>query len=62
MSVYAGYATLFIVTAVFPLIMLIVAVVNLLPGYSAKDVAELASLFAPPPPPGSVPPPPPPTT
>ena len=28
----------------------------------AKDVAELASLFAPPPPPGSVPPPPPPTT
>lgn len=41
MSVYAGYATLFIVTAVFPLIMLIVAVVNLLPGYSAKDVADL---------------------
>ena len=41
MSVYSGYATLFIVTAVFPCVILILSIVNLLPGYSAKDVAEL---------------------
>ena len=41
MSVYAGNATLFIVTAVFPFIMLIISIVNLLPGYSAKDVADI---------------------
>ncbi len=40
MFVYAGNATLFIITAAFPLIMLIIAIVNLLPGYSPKDVAE----------------------
>lgn len=39
--VYAGYATLFIVTAIFPCIMLIISIVNLLPGYSAKDVADI---------------------
>ena len=41
MSVYSGYATLFIVTAVFPCIILIISIVNLLPGYSAKDVADI---------------------
>ena len=41
MSVYSGYATLFIVTAVFPCIILIISIVNLIPGYSAKDVAEI---------------------
>lgn len=41
MSVYSGYATLFIVTAVFPCIMLIIAIVNLIPGYSAKDVSDI---------------------
>ena len=41
MSVYSGYATLFIVTAVFPCIILIISVVNLIPGYSAKDVADV---------------------
>ena len=41
MPVYSGYATLFIVTAVFPFIMLIISIVNLLPGYSANDVANI---------------------
>ena len=41
MSVYSGYATLFVVTAVFPCIILIISIVNLIPGYSAKDVAEV---------------------
>ena len=40
-SVYAGYATLFIVTAIFPCLMLIISIVNLLPGYSANDVADV---------------------
>ena len=41
MSVYSGYATLFVVTAVFPCVILIISIVNLIPGYSAKDVAEV---------------------
>ena len=41
MSVYAGYATLFIVTAVFPCIILIISIVNLLPGYSTKDITDV---------------------
>ena len=41
MTVYSGYATLFIVTAVFPCIILIISIVNLLPGYSAEDVVEI---------------------
>ena len=41
MSVYTSYATLFIVTAVFPFIILIISIVNLLPGYSAKDVTDI---------------------
>lgn len=41
MSVYSGYATLFIVTAIFPFIALIISVVNLLPGYSAEDVTAI---------------------
>ena len=38
MTVFSGYATLFILSAVFPCIMLIISIVNLLPGYSADDV------------------------
>ena len=38
MDVFSGYATLFILSAVFPCIMLIISIVNLLPGYSADDV------------------------
>ena len=41
MSVYSGYATLFIITAVFPCIILIISIVNLIPGYTAKDVADI---------------------
>ena len=41
MSVFAGYATLFMVTALFPCIMLIISVINLLPGYSANDAADI---------------------
>ena len=41
MTVYSGYATLFIVTAVFPCIILIISIVNMIPGYSAKDVAAI---------------------
>ena len=40
MFVYSGNATLFIITAAFPLLMLIISIVNLLPGYSPKDVTE----------------------
>ena len=38
MTVYSGYATLFIVTAVFPFVILIISIVNLLPGYSTDSV------------------------
>lgn len=41
MTVYSGYATLFIVTAVFPCIILIISIVNLLPGYSTEDVVTI---------------------
>ena len=40
-SVYAGNATLFMVTAAAPFLMLIIAIVNLLPGYSPKDVTAV---------------------
>lgn len=41
MTVYSGNATLFIITAAFPFLMLIISIVNMLPGYSPKDVAEI---------------------
>ena len=41
MSVFAGYSTLFIVTALFPFIMLILSIINLLPGYSVDDVISV---------------------
>ncbi len=41
MTVYSGNATLFIITAAFPFIMLIIAIVNMLPGYSPEDVAGI---------------------
>ena len=40
-TVYSGYATLFIVTALIPFIILIIALVSLIPGYSAEDVTEV---------------------
>lgn len=39
--IYSGNATLLIITAMFPFMMLIISIVNLLPGYSAKDVADI---------------------
>ncbi|MBR6473012.1 MAG: YihY/virulence factor BrkB family protein [Firmicutes bacterium] len=47
MNVYAGNATLFIITAAFPFLMLIISIVNLLPGYSPKDVTDLFSQILP---------------
>lgn len=40
MSVYAGYTTLFIVTSLFPFIILIISIVNLLPWYSSEQAAD----------------------
>lgn len=47
MDVYAGYATLFIITAVFPGMMLIISAVNMLPGYSPADLIEFIFRFLP---------------
>ena len=40
MLVHSGNATLFIITAAFPFIALIISIVNLMPWYSPKDVTE----------------------
>ena len=40
MSVYAGYTTLFIVTSLFPFIILIISIINLLPWYSSEQAAD----------------------
>ena len=47
LGVYAGNATLFIITAVFPMLVLIIAIVNMLPGYSPKDVTDFLFQFLP---------------
>ena len=41
MPVCSGNATLFIITAIFPLLMLVISIVNLLPGYSPENVSEI---------------------
>lgn len=41
MEVYSGNATLFIMISFVPFFMLVVAIVNLLPGYSLKDLLEI---------------------
>lgn len=41
MTVYAGSATLFLLTASFPLLMWVLMLVNLVPGFSVEGVAEL---------------------
>lgn len=46
-AVYAGHATLSIVTAVFPLIMLIISLLNMLPWYSPEDFTNLVFRFLP---------------
>ena len=47
MDVYAGYATLFIITAIFPLTMLMISVLNLLPGYSPTELTDFLFSFLP---------------
>lgn len=47
MTVYAGSATLFLLTASFPLLMWVLMLVNLLPGISVDGVAELLADFLP---------------
>ena len=39
MTVYAGHATLFLLTAFFPLLMWLLVVVNTLPGFTVDSVA-----------------------
>ena len=46
MAVYAGSATLFLLTASFPLLMWVLMLVNLVPGFSVEGVAELLADFA----------------
>lgn len=41
MMVYSGNATLFIITAAFPFVMLIISIINLLPWYSPADISEV---------------------
>ena len=47
MLVYAGHATLGMLTAVFPLVMLIISVLNMLPGYSPENLTEFVFRFLP---------------
>lgn len=47
MPVFAGCATLFLLTASFPLLIWVLAAVNHLPGYSTVDVADLLCQFLP---------------
>lgn len=47
MIVYAGHATLGVLTAVFPLVMLIISVLNMLPGYSPGDLTDFVFRFLP---------------
>lgn len=47
MPVFAGCATLFLLTASFPLLIGVLVVVNHLPGYSIGNVAELLFQFLP---------------
>ena len=45
MPVFAGCATLFLLTASFPLLIGVLVAVNHLPGYSIDNVAELLFQF-----------------
>ena len=46
-DVYAGYATLFTITAIFPMLMLIISLVNMIPGYSPDGLTDLLFDFLP---------------
>lgn len=45
MSVYSGYATLYILMAMIPLLMLVIAIINVMPGFSAADFSAWISQF-----------------
>lgn len=47
MLVYAGSATLFLLTASFPMLMWVLLLVNFVPGFSVEGVAELIADFLP---------------
>ena len=47
MAVYDGSATLFLLMASFPMLMWVLVLVNLLPGFSVESVAELLADFLP---------------
>lgn len=47
MAVYAGSATLFLLMASFPMLMWVLVLVNLLPGFSVESMAELLADFLP---------------
>lgn len=47
LAVYAGYATLYILTAAIPLLMVIVAAVYLMPGFSVDDFQAFLFQFIP---------------
>ena len=47
MTVYAGYATLYILMALVPLLTLIVAIINRMPWYSAEDFSAYLFEFLP---------------
>lgn len=47
MNVYSGYATLYILMSLIPLLMLVISIINLLPSYSAQDFSDFIMKFIP---------------
>ena len=47
MIVYAGHATLGVLTAIFPLIMLIISLLNMMPGYDPEIFTDFVFRFMP---------------
>ena len=47
MKIYSGYATLYILMAMIPLLMFVVSVVNMIPSFSVEDISSLLSAIFP---------------
>lgn len=47
MAVYAGHATLLLLTASLPLLMWVLVIINMLPFYSVSDIAALVAQLLP---------------